>query len=155
MPKLRQTAGEFRVTGAVKVRPMDLYATENVHQHGIALVGDAFATACPTSGTGASKAIVDVERLCNVHVPQWLATAGMSVEKVAAFYADPEKTRSDVHSMKASLFAKRIAIETEFRWSAYRLVRFAGSVGMGLLKAWDEPDRTELEWREARIGMAR
>ena len=125
------------MTGPVKIRQTDLYVTENVHQPGIVLVGDAFATACPTSGTGASKAIVDVERLCNVYVPEWLGSSGMGVDKIAAFYADPVKVRSDLQSMKTSLFAKRLATETEFRWAAYRLMRFAGSAGMGLLEPWD------------------
>ena len=82
MPGLQRITGAFKIAGPVKVRPTDLYLTENVRQAGIVLVGDAFATACPTSGTGASKAIVDVERLCNGHVGDWLATSGMDVDKV-------------------------------------------------------------------------
>ena len=30
----------------------------------------------------------DVERLCNVHIPQWLASPGMAQAKIAAFYVE-------------------------------------------------------------------
>ena len=59
------------------------------------LVGDAFATSCPAAGTGARKVLVDVERLCNVHIPRWLATPGMGEAKIAAFYDDPVKQACD------------------------------------------------------------
>ena len=62
----RQFTGTLRVKGPLKIRPVDLVATDNVLQPGIALVGDAFSTACPVSGTGAAKALLDAERLCNV-----------------------------------------------------------------------------------------
>jgi 2-polyprenyl-6-methoxyphenol hydroxylase-like FAD-dependent oxidoreductase len=77
MPRLEHLTGEFRITGPVKMRPIDLYATTGYQQPGIVLVGDAFGTACPAGGSGARKAIVDVERLCNGHVSRWLATPGM------------------------------------------------------------------------------
>jgi 2-polyprenyl-6-methoxyphenol hydroxylase-like FAD-dependent oxidoreductase len=128
LPRLKQLTGDFRVTSPVKIRPVDLYVTENVRQPGIALVGDAFATACPTSGLGAVKAITDVERLCNVHIPQWLASDGMGAGKIASFYADPVKLRSDAHAAQTSLFAKRLALEQGFAWSAYRWARYTGSV---------------------------
>ena len=83
--------GDFAVTDFVKIRPVDLYVTKGHRQPGVVLVGDAFATSCPAAGTGARKVLIDVERLCNVHIPQWLATPGMGEEKIAAFYDDPVK----------------------------------------------------------------
>ena len=64
-----------------------------MRQAGVVLVGDAFATSCPAAGTGTGKVFTDVERLCNVHIPRWLATPGMGADKIAAFYDDPVKTR--------------------------------------------------------------
>ena len=107
MPRLAPFTGALRVKGAMKIRPVDLDAVEGALQPGIALVGDAFSTACPVSGTGAAKALLDVERLCNVYVPAWLATPGMGAEKIAQYYNDPQKRRSDAHSFQTSVFAKR------------------------------------------------
>lgn len=133
MPRLKRLTGRFRVTSAVKMRPVDLTATENTYQPGIVLVGDAYSTACPTSGTGAAKALVDVERLCNVHVPAWMASAGMYAGKIAAFYGDPVKRYSDTHAYKTSLFAKRLALEEGAAWTAYRWARYTGSMARNAL----------------------
>ena len=62
------------------------------------LVGDAFETTCPVTGTGTDKVFTDVERLCNIHIPAWLATDGMGVDKIAAFYDDPVKQACDAWS---------------------------------------------------------
>ena len=94
-PGLRQLMGDFTVPGFVQIRPVDLYVTKGYRQAGVVLVGDAFATSCPAAGTGARKVLVDVERLCNVHIPRWLATPGMGEEKIAAFYDDPVKQACD------------------------------------------------------------
>lgn len=127
MPQLAQFTGVLRPQGALKIRPIDLVTTDNVLQPGIVLVGDAFSTACPVSGTGAAKALLDVERLCNAYIPAWLATPGMSVGKIAQFYGDAEKKRSDAHSFQTSVFAKRAALGQGLLWTAFRWGYYAGS----------------------------
>ena len=97
------------------------------------LVGDAFSTACPVSGTGAAKALLDVERLCHAHVPGWLATPGMGVEKIAQYYDDPHKRRSDAQSLRTSLFARRAALGEGLLWTAVRWGYYAGSLGRHFL----------------------
>jgi 2-polyprenyl-6-methoxyphenol hydroxylase-like FAD-dependent oxidoreductase len=134
LPRLERLIGRLRVRGGIKIRPVDLIATENVVQPGIALIGDAFSTACPVSGTGASKALVDAERLCNIYVPNWLSTAGMDTDKIAAFYRDPVKCRCDAHSLKSSLFSRRSALGETVLWSAYRWGCYAGSLGRNLIE---------------------
>ncbi len=134
LPNLEKLTGRLRVRGAIKIRPMDLTAAENTRQPGIALVGDAFSTACPVSGTGASKALLDVERLCNVYVPAWLGTPGMGAEKIQAFYDDPVKSHSDVRSLRSSVFAKRAAVDQSALWTALRWSYYAGSIGRNLIK---------------------
>jgi 2-polyprenyl-6-methoxyphenol hydroxylase-like FAD-dependent oxidoreductase len=126
MPGLAQFTGALQVKGQMKIRPVDLVATDNLLQPGVVLVGDAFSTACPVSGTGAVKALVDVERLCNRHVPAWLATPGMSLEKIAQYYDDADKCRSDARSLRTSLFAKRMALGTGPLWRAVRWGYYAG-----------------------------
>ena len=86
------------------------------------------------SGTGAAKALADVERLCNVHVPAWLATPGMGTEKIAQYYNDPQKRRSDTHSFRTSIFAKRAALGEGPRWTAVRWGYYAGAVARHFAK---------------------
>lgn len=134
LPRLERLTGPLRVRGAVKIRPVDLIATDNAEQPGIALIGDAFSTACPVTGTGASKALLDAERLCNVYVPEWLATPGMDRDKIGSFYRDPQKTACDAHSLKTSLFSKRSTLGKTALWSAFRWSCYAGSVGRNLIE---------------------
>jgi 2-polyprenyl-6-methoxyphenol hydroxylase-like FAD-dependent oxidoreductase len=134
LPQLAQFTGALRPAGPLKIRPVDLVTTENVLQPGIALVGDAFSTACPVSGTGAAKALLDVERLCNQYIPAWLATPGMSVGKIAQYYNDSEKKRSDAHSFQTSVFAKRAALGQGLLWTAFRWGYFAGSQARNFLE---------------------
>jgi 2-polyprenyl-6-methoxyphenol hydroxylase-like FAD-dependent oxidoreductase len=134
LPGLAQFTGTLRIEGPLKIRPVDLVAADNLLQPGIALVGDAFSTACPVSGTGAAKALLDAERLCNIHVPAWLATPGMRVEKIAQYYNDPEKRRSDAHSFRTSVFAKRAALGEGMLWTAFRWSYYAGSRGRHFLE---------------------
>lgn len=133
LPGLAQF-GPLGVAGPAKIRPVDLVATDNLLQPGIALVGDAFSTACPVSGTGAAKALLDAERLCNVYVPQWLATPGMSVEKIGQFYNDPDKLQSDAHSFRTSMFAKRAALGQGMLWTAFRWGYYAGAQARNFLE---------------------
>lgn len=128
MPRLARWTGPFRIVGPVKMRPVDLYETRGYLKPGVVLVGDAFATACPAAGTGARKALVDVERLCNGHVARWLATPGMGVEKIATFYADPEKTASDRRSFALARDLKRRTLDESLvswarRWAKLALLR--------------------------------
>ena len=95
MPGFCKLIGDFEVVSDVKIRPVDLYVTKGHRQAGVVLAGDAFATSCPAAGTGANKVFCDVERLCNVYIPHWLASGGMGEEKIAAFYDDPVKRAND------------------------------------------------------------
>ena len=125
MPRLELLMGEFRVAGPVKMRPIDLYATKGYLQPGIVLVGDAFGTACPAGGSGARKAIVDVERLCNGHVSRWLATPGMGVEKITSFYEDQEKVAHDNKSLALAYSVKAMALDESALYWARRWGRLA------------------------------
>jgi 2-polyprenyl-6-methoxyphenol hydroxylase-like FAD-dependent oxidoreductase len=138
MPGLRKLTGDFAVTDHMKIRPADLYVTRDCRRPGIVLIGDAFATSCPAAGTGAAKVFTDVERLCNVHIPRWLASDGMGEEKIAAFYDDPVKKACDAHSLAKAYHLRSLSIETGLTWSARRWVRFMGRLGVGLLRQTGE-----------------
>jgi 2-polyprenyl-6-methoxyphenol hydroxylase-like FAD-dependent oxidoreductase len=131
MPRLRRLTGEAEVVGPVKIRPADLYVTGGHVQPGIVLVGDALGTSCPAAGTGTNKVFTDVERLCNVHIPRWLATDGMGVDKIGAFYADPIKIECDRHSFAKAFSLRAVSIEQGLSWRARRWVRFLGRLAVG------------------------
>lgn len=134
MPGLRELTGEFAVTSQVKIRPIDLYVTHNYRQPGIVLVGDAFATSCPAAGTGARKVLNDVERLCNVHIPHWLQSDGMSAEKIGSFYDDPVKRACDVFSARKAYGLKSFSIDTGLSWRLRRWTKFAVHLVRGMLR---------------------
>jgi 2-polyprenyl-6-methoxyphenol hydroxylase-like FAD-dependent oxidoreductase len=134
LPKLRRITGEFEVRGDIKVRPADLYASTHYLQAGIVLVGDAFETTCPVTGTGSDKVFTDVERLCNVHIPAWLATDGMDIGKIAAFYDDPVKKACDAWSSAKAYNFRSLTLEKDFYWSAQRWARFIAWLVQGFLR---------------------
>jgi 2-polyprenyl-6-methoxyphenol hydroxylase-like FAD-dependent oxidoreductase len=134
MPNLAGITGAFAVNGVIKIRPADLYVTTGYRQPGVVLVGDAFATSCPAAGTGAGKVFNDVERLCNVHIPRWLASDGMNVDKIAAFYDDPVKQASDIHSATKAYYLRSLSIEPGLPWQARRWARFMARLGVGMLR---------------------
>ena len=133
-PRLRELLGNFSVPGRVQIRPVDLYVTKGFRRDGVILIGDAFATSCPAAGTGALKVLVDVERLCNDHIPRWLATAGMGVKKISAFYDDPAKQACDAFSVRKAFELRSFSIDPALRWSALRWVKFVAHWGRGFLR---------------------
>ena len=108
--------------------------TQGVRKPGVVLIGDAFATSCPGGGTGAGKALVDAERLCNTHIPRWLATPGMSANKIAAFYNDPVKQASDTHSVTKAFWLKSMTIDLGISWAGRRWARFVARFVLGKLR---------------------
>jgi 2-polyprenyl-6-methoxyphenol hydroxylase-like FAD-dependent oxidoreductase len=131
MPRLTRYTGAYAVSGVLKIRPADLYATSGYLRAGIVLVGDAFATSCPAAGTGTGKVFTDVERLCNVHIPRWLETTGMAVDKIAAFYSDRVKRASDADSLARAYRLRAVSTDTGLYGRARRLARFVVRAAMG------------------------
>ena len=138
MPGLQGMMGEFKVNGPVKVRPADLCVTDGYLQPGIVLAGDAFSTSCPAAGTGTIKVFTDVERLCNFYVPHWLATDGMNVQKIAAFYDDPEKVACEARCLAKAYHLRSLSTDNGLSWRAQRWARFvarlARAVGLSIQK---------------------
>jgi 2-polyprenyl-6-methoxyphenol hydroxylase-like FAD-dependent oxidoreductase len=134
LPGLERIVGPALVDGPVQVRPIDLYRSGGHLQPGVVLVGDAFGTACPAAGTGTDKVYTDVIQLCNVHVAQWLQTAGMGVEKIAAFYADPLKVACDRRSFNEAFRLRAASVDEGLSWWAHRRARFTGQLVRGLIQ---------------------
>jgi 2-polyprenyl-6-methoxyphenol hydroxylase-like FAD-dependent oxidoreductase len=134
MPSLGRLMGGFSIPDFVKIRPIDLYISKGHRQPGVVLAGDAFSSSCPAAGTGALKALTDVERLCNVHIPQWLATPGMGAEKITAFYDDPVKIACENHSLDKAFRLRSFSIEPGLLRDAQRRIRFVRHWGRGTLR---------------------
>ncbi len=134
LPRLSRVTGEFAIAGDIKVRPADLYVSTGYRQPGIVLVGDAFAATCPVTGTGTDKVFTDVSQLCNVHIPAWLASEGMSEAKIASFYDDPVKKECDAWSMAKAISFRQVSMDTGLYWRAQRWARFLAWFGEGRLR---------------------
>jgi 2-polyprenyl-6-methoxyphenol hydroxylase-like FAD-dependent oxidoreductase len=134
LPRLRRITGDFEVAGEIRIRPADLYVSSGHRQPGMVLVGDAFETSCPVTGTGTDKVFTDVERLCNVHIPNWLATDGMDETKIAAFYDDPVKTACDAWSSAKAYNFRSVSIDAGLYWKVQRWARFVAWFCEGTLR---------------------
>jgi 2-polyprenyl-6-methoxyphenol hydroxylase-like FAD-dependent oxidoreductase len=134
LPGLRGFTGDIEVVGPVKIRPADLYVTTGHVRSGVVLVGDAYSTSCPAAGTGTGKVFTDVERLCNHHIPRWLATPGMGEDKIAAFYADEVKVAYDRYSRERAFRVRDLSINPGLAWEAKRRLRYAAHVGLGIAR---------------------
>jgi 2-polyprenyl-6-methoxyphenol hydroxylase-like FAD-dependent oxidoreductase len=143
-PGLRRVLGDFNVAGFVKIRPVDLVATNGHRRDGFVLVGDAFSTSCPAAGTGARKVLVDVERLCNVHIPRWLTMPGMDAAKIASFYDDPVKQACDSFCLEKAFSLRSFSIDPSARWAAQRVAKFVLHWGKGLMRGMLAPHQGEL-----------
>jgi len=149
MPSLAGLAGDFAVDGFVQIRPVDLYVSTDHEQDGIVLVGDAFSTSCPAAGTGARKALNDVERLCNYYVRAWLETPGMERQKVAQFYADPVKRACDDFAKDKAFQLKSFSLDPSLTWNLRRWGKFFAQSGRWALR---EAMKNEVApAREARV----
>jgi 2-polyprenyl-6-methoxyphenol hydroxylase-like FAD-dependent oxidoreductase len=134
LPRLKRITGSFDIAGEIKIRPADLYVNAGHRRPGVVLVGDAFETTCPVTGTGTDKVFTDVERLCNVHIPAWLASDGMSEDKIAAFYDDPVKQACDAWSSAKAYHFRSVSIDNGIHWRLQRWARFLNWLGLGLTR---------------------
>jgi 2-polyprenyl-6-methoxyphenol hydroxylase-like FAD-dependent oxidoreductase len=123
LPRLEKLIGNAGVGSDPTIRQIDLTQATEFEGDGVVLIGDAFCTSCPITGTGLRKALIDVEQLVTWHVPGWLATPGMSREKIAEFYSDPVKASFDAESRRSSMLLRGIKVGTWREWGAKRLKR--------------------------------
>ncbi len=120
MPRLEQMTGTIRAIGPIEVRVNDLVAASGCERDGVVLIGDAFQTSCPAAGTGIGRLLNDIDRLCNHHLPSWLATEGMEASKISQFYGDPIKRNCDAEALRVAKYRRELAVETSLRWKIHR-----------------------------------
>ena len=122
LPETRAALTGREVVRQLEVRGTDLYAVSGHVQDGVVLLGDAFQTTCPSSGTGVTRILNDVERLAQSHIPSWFATPGVASDKIGAFYADPIKQAVDTDGMRRSIRGRKATLGTAPYWRARRTV---------------------------------
>lgn len=120
VPGIRRFLGDFRVSSKVDLRPVDLMTVENYCREGVVLVGDSFRTSSPPVGTGVTRLLTDIDQLASVHLPNWFATPGMTIEKIAQFYADPVKQACDSDAAHGAEYRRSAAVETGLGWELHR-----------------------------------
>lgn len=125
LPGLTRYCPDLTIAGPVEMRPVDLVQAQDYRRDGVVLLGDSFLSPCPIPGTGIGKVLTDVERF-RLHLPHWLATPGMGADKIAGFYDDPVKTASDAQCIRASLYARALAVQDGPAWTLRRWRNFAG-----------------------------
>ena len=122
LPAAAPHLGDMDIVRKLEIRSTDLYDVQNHIQPGVVLLGDAFHAPCPSSGTGMTRIINDIDVLTRKHLPQWLATPGMSAAKVEGFYSDEDKLLVDTFSLKRSLQGRTAAVAPGVYWRTRRRV---------------------------------
>jgi 2-polyprenyl-6-methoxyphenol hydroxylase-like FAD-dependent oxidoreductase len=129
MPSLEGMVGRFKPVSRVHIRPVDLYQNHPSQCEGIVFVGDAYATSCPGAGTGTTKAMNDVDILCNRYIPEWLGSGKFGQSEIETFYQDLEKIQSDEVSLNEAYFLRSITLDKSIVWGARRWMRFFYHLG--------------------------
>jgi 2-polyprenyl-6-methoxyphenol hydroxylase-like FAD-dependent oxidoreductase len=134
IPGIRPFLGAFQITSKVENWVQDLYVVDNYLQDGVVLIGDCFQTSCPAAGTGVGRLLIDVDQLCNLHLPRWLETPGMEASKIAPFYSDPVKRKSDGRSKQLASYRRSLTIDNSWGWEVHRLQATVRRRLLGLIK---------------------
>lgn len=124
-PSLVEAFGDFEVVGRVDSWLTEITIAENCRQDGVVLIGDAYQTSCPSTGTGVSRLLTDVERLCAIYIPQWMTETSIDRAKITAYYDDPEKLEVDAVALQLADHHRNLATNTDLRWRLRRQFHFA------------------------------
>ena len=133
LPELVRLTGPYRITSRVEMCPVDLYGVSGHIQPGLVLIGDAYQSVCPTTGSGLSKVLTDVDVLSEC-VPKWLQTPGMGNEKLSDYYAHPRKTACDTKSIRTAQYCRALSTNSSFLWQIHRELRYFGVRLLGWAK---------------------
>lgn len=120
LPRLSRVIGPFRVSGKVHMCPIDLYRIAPPTLPGVVLIGDAFQSVCPATGSGLSKIFTDVKLLCSRYVPRWLDAPRLEAQAIQQFYEDPEKAATDHDSVSRALYRKQVSLDSSIRFRLHR-----------------------------------
>jgi len=123
LPGLNRVIGDYAVQGKIEPFKIDLYRMQQCARAGVVLVGDAYQSPCPSTGTGLSKVLTDIEVLCQDFVPRWMAAPAISEADIAAFYTHERKTAMDDFALQQALAGRDSVVSNTLHWRLRRLVR--------------------------------
>lgn len=118
---LERHTGPLALASKVEARPIDLWVSDPSPLHGVVLIGDAFQSVCPATGTGLSKVLTDVHAAMR-HLSAWMASPDRAAPVLAAFYSDPHKVASDHASLSIAMYRRRLSTDRGVRMRMHRTV---------------------------------
>jgi 2-polyprenyl-6-methoxyphenol hydroxylase-like FAD-dependent oxidoreductase len=125
-----------------QMRVSHIVQATDYRRDGFVLLGEAFRSTCPATGTGALCVLNDVERLCKVHLPKWLSSDEMSAASLASFYDDPVKVACDARSRLLARRLRGMAVGGGIIWGMRHTVSDLrsrlGCARDGLRRRWSE-----------------
>lgn len=95
VPELEDVTGPLALGGPVQVCPTKYRRLRPQGVDGVVVIGDAFQTVSPATGSGLDRLLTDVDVLCNAHVEGWLERGRADAGAVTAYYRDGRKTTVD------------------------------------------------------------
>jgi len=119
-PELQRVIGKVEITSKVENALVHLYHTEGEPPPGVAVIGDACANVCPSTGMGLTKIFTDVDVLSSRCVHSWFETAGMGIEKIASFFNHPDKRAVDSRALENAFYRRQASIGRSLRWRIHR-----------------------------------
>jgi 2-polyprenyl-6-methoxyphenol hydroxylase-like FAD-dependent oxidoreductase len=119
-PHLERILGPFAARGPAQLRINDLWASTDPGRDGLLLIGDAFRTSCPATGTGVSRILLDAELLSREYLAGWLDAQGPTAERIAAFYQDPRKLEFEETVAQSAEYQRTAATDPTLRWRLHR-----------------------------------
>jgi 2-polyprenyl-6-methoxyphenol hydroxylase-like FAD-dependent oxidoreductase len=131
LPGLTKTIGPFRVTSRVESASINLYTTEGGRHPGLVLIGDAFQSVCPSTGTGLSRVLTDVDVLAEF-TSNWLATPEMDLDKINQFYEHPRKIATDALALSKAEYSRTVSTVMGRQRIVHQALLFLN--GYGLMK---------------------
>ncbi len=121
---LAERIGDYTLTTKVAASSADLWTAGPGNLPGFVVIGDAYQSVCPATGTGLSKVMTDV-RVLRSCVARWFATAGMPRAKTIEYFMDSKKLASDLRSLESAAHLKSTALSLPLFGSIRRAARIA------------------------------
>lgn len=118
-PRLPRLIGAYTITGKVEAVPMEIWVSQPQGRPGLAVIGDAYQSACPATGSGCTKVLNDVDVLSSL-IPKWMASPGMPAAKVDELYDHPQKVAVDARSLHSAGYHKRYRTDGGLRMRIHR-----------------------------------
>lgn len=118
-PWLTRVAGPLAVPGPIEIGHIDLYRAQDPQRPGVILIGDAFQSVCPSTGTGVSRSLTDAEVLAD-QIGPLIGRAPLTAEALDAFYGDVRKVEMDDYALNSAHYQRKVGLERTPRMELHR-----------------------------------